>query len=557
MGADVGLGSVSLALSVLSRGQVIIEFLIEWVRSSKHYGEDVRVIRTRLSTQSARLSAFSAFLEKESKPGVSHFNELSDVFRRSICGMTEELELTFDSYYSLINKYKIEDLQRGFETQMVIDESSGPTKKRTSIVAASKKESEARQKAASFRNISTWGLFRKKNVFDLINKIESWNDQLQNFLICGLCFGKGPRIGEMLKAPGLGELRVDIGIELRGLILEDPRTLDDYLKTEWILSRLEDETDPRIQTLTTRSPDQSLPTSRKVFVEYKEFRVRRGGTGPSESVLRGVSSLAKLLSQPRAPEAGFQTLKCNGIIRQTAPRQRFAFIFDLHPDQLQGTARIISIAQAISTGFAHRPTLGERFCMAKSLAVSLFQFHSVNWLHKSVRSSNVLFTSEEAHDGPPRPGFSRPFLVGFEFARAENDMSTTDQEDSVLVNIYRHPDKQGPPEERFHALHDIYALGTVLLEIGIWRPLIGFDRNFEKMKPLEVKQCLEAHARERLPHYMGVEYTEAVLSCLQGTLLDDEAEDAGDVGSDAWREYIQSGFWVHVIEKIHKGTGLK
>ena len=313
----------------------------------------------------------------------------------------------------------------------------------------------------------------------------------------------------------------------------------------------------RIQSLTTPATDDGARRSRPVFVEYKEFRVQRGAAGPSEAVIRGVTSLAKLLSQERAPEAGFRTLHCCGVVRQMTPRQRFAFVFDLPSHQVERHPGLTSVTTAVSAGFAHRPTLGERFQMAVSLAKSLFQFHSVNWLHKSIRSANVFFVNQDGQHAVPRPDFHEPFLVGFEFSRAENDISTTDQDDSLSHNIYRHPDKQGPPEERFDVLHDIYALGTVLLEIGIWRPLLGFDRRFERMRPQEIKQCLELHAAERLPHYMGLEYTEAVLTCLQGDFLNGEPPDIVTTGHDLWRERVQSEFWTNVVEKIHKGTILR
>jgi hypothetical protein len=40
---------------------------------------------------------------------------------------------------------------------------------------------------------------------------------------------------------------------------------------------------------------------------------------------------------------------------------------------------------------------------------------------------------------------------------------------NIFRNIYRHPRRWGVPTESFNAIHDIYALGVVLLEIGMWR----------------------------------------------------------------------------------------
>lgn len=138
----------------------------------------------------------------------------------------------------------------------------------------------------------------------------------------------------------------------------------------------------------------------------------------------------------------------------------------------------------------------------------------VDWLHKSIRSSNVIFGYRGGHQD-----YKRPFLVGFEFSRDEKDKSTTEQDDSLECNIYRHPDRQGPPEKRFNALHDIYSLGVVLLEIGLWKPAASFERDYGDMDAEQIMSSLQEHAKDRLPHYMGVSYTEAVLACMDGSLL--------------------------------------
>lgn len=44
-------------------------------------------------------------------------------------------------------------------------------------------------------------------------------------------------------------------------------------------------------------------------------------------------------------------------------------------------------------------------------------------------------------------------------------------------DIYRHPERQGQPTTPFKKIHDIYSLGVVLLEIGLWEPAIKLQRN--------------------------------------------------------------------------------
>lgn len=296
-----------------------------------------------------------------------------------------------------------------------------------------------------------------------------------------------------------------------------------------------------------KKDEAGLITTELVYVEYKPFEIRRGATKPSSSVMQRVCHLATLLRQPKAAENGFRTLRCSGVVQENYPEKRFAFVYELPgPGSLP-----VSLSEAIGSRDPKaivRPTLNERFQIAGAVAESVFQFHSVNWLHKSIRSEHILFF----YDGHPHLDFGKPHLVGFEFSRDENDRSTTEKDDSLACNIYRHPDRWGPPEERFGVLHDIYALGVVLLEIGIWRPVLGFDKHFDEMGSDEVKKCLELHAKERLPHYMGVEYTRAVVRCLGGELVKEGSatEKRVESGHGSMREEMQIAFWENVVESV-------
>ena len=72
--------------------------------------------------------------------------------------------------------------------------------------------------------------------------------------------------------------------------------------------------------------------------------------------------------------------------------------------------------------------------------------------------------------------FSEPWLHGFEYSRPELDFSAGFVDSCPSRDIYRHPERQGQPQKLFNKLHDIYALGVVLLEIGISSPVaLGQD----------------------------------------------------------------------------------
>lgn len=187
-----------------------------------------------------------------------------------------------------IHKYEIDDLRRGYDAQMSMKDSDGTAQTMARMIAATQKKSEAQQKAVSYMSAAAWGLFRKKKVVDLIDSVEAWNDKLQNSPLCGLCFGKccirrcrkWTREAEKQREQFFStlnlrrqRLRIDAGLRLRNLILENSRTLGDYLKTRWTIGRLDEQPEMRTQRLTTPATDDGAPRSRAVFVEYKELEV--------------------------------------------------------------------------------------------------------------------------------------------------------------------------------------------------------------------------------------------------------------------------------------------
>ena len=108
-------------------------------------------------------------------------------------------------------------------------------------------------------------------------------------------------------------------------------------------------------------------------------------------------------------------------------------------------------------------------------------------------------------------------------------MSSLRADTDLIRNIYRHPERWGIPtiETHFSHIHNIYALGVVLLEIGLWRraeSLIQF-RGSSTPRPAEVKSALIQRANRHLLYITGKAYTEVTLRCLQGEFDKDIVRD--------------------------------
>ena len=246
----------------------------------------------------------------------------------------------------------------------------------------------------------------------------------------------------------------------------------------------------------------------------------------------------------------------------------------------------ISLLTALNTGGKYRSTIKHRLQLAYTLSLSIYQLHLVGWVHKSFRSENIIFfpdVSAPAADDPPRPDavrdtlidrhtkkcYTEPWLFGFEYSRVisqDSDLASTDT--SVAKNIYRHPERWNAPTHRFGPIHDIYALGTVLLEIGLWQPLLslsesGFARTAEVDSSADtaaatsvkegVKAQLLQYAAKRLPFTLGRAYCEIVELCLNGVHRGVEGHEGFDVDEND-HNALERSFREKVVDRLAKAV---
>ncbi|KAL6918398.1 hypothetical protein FSST1_009893 [Fusarium sambucinum] len=103
-------------------------------------------------------------------------------------------------------------------------------------------------------------------------------------------------------------------------------------------------------------------------------------------------------------------------------------------------------------------------------SIALLSFHTAGWLHKGVRSENILLVSPQSTQSTGHLG--RPYLCGFSFARQGSPTEISEQPSTnPLRDIYRHAKALGDPSESFERYMDVYSLGCVLIEIAEWTPL--------------------------------------------------------------------------------------
>ena len=328
---------------------------------------------------------------------------------------------------------------------------------------------------------------------------------------------------------------------LRKLVL-DTTNLPANLNTSW----------DSIKDTKRLAPGKILGTFQdyRVLIENLTFPLDKDGNLP-DILEERFSKIVRLLSSQIDPD--FRVLHClrycSRISETSGQLHLISSISDsshtLTIRTLAGLYRTIKSDQ--------RPPLGLRFSMCYQLAESLFLLHSVNWVHRALRSDNVIFIFSD--DDLDRVTLQRSELriCGFEASRPSTDSSLGPYDDQLARNVYRHPKRWGTPQETFAQVHDVYSLGVILLEIGLWEraeDMISRLRPEERI-PEQVSQHLLRHTNERLAHRCGDVFADAVRKCLVLNFDEDDAAVSSTSLADTEREQMmRRGLLEQVVDPL-------
>ena len=287
-----------------------------------------------------------------------------------------------------------------------------------------------------------------------------------------------------------------------------PDRISTRFKARW---RLLDKRDYDVKSSGPRALAISHRDKQVVFIEWQSYVGKRGR--PNKLAEEQIHKLGDFLSVPSRPH-DFRILDCIGLFKDES-NSRYGAVYSLPPYMRDLTRR----TRPQDLGHVCKPSslthlldniqgildLGIRFDLAKKLMYSIVVLHTCGWLHKNIRSSNIFFF-------PPRPANKRsiesrqkdighPYIMGYGFSRPDDIPEQTQRdepqfsrapevqrapqvsrrpgaddetESKALFNIYQHPDKVANPARRFRHSYDIYSMGLVLLEIGLWQNLQTF-----------------------------------------------------------------------------------
>jgi len=277
---------------------------------------------------------------------------------------------------------------------------------------------------------------------------------------------------------------------------------------------------------------------KNALAEYKYYDKENMTKRQVEINKSRMHKLVKVLETP-AP-GDFNTLQYRGWSPQPESA-RDALLFEL-PEGYQGPPT--SLREIIVSSRYGKPTLGQRFIVAKSIGQALLKWHTTGWVHQGIASHNVVFFRRQ---GSTNLDFSKPFLCGFEHARVVGTQSNDRHPDhqKAEYDLYRHNDRQGEAMQTHKKEHDLYSFGLLLLEIGLWDTLKRVFFHKMDIEPAKLRGEILKRRDGLLRFDMGKAYEQATMKCITGSFR---------VGQDDTNESrLAQAFEAEVLQRIVRG----
>ncbi|CAG5159326.1 uncharacterized protein ALTATR162_LOCUS5529 [Alternaria atra] len=276
-------------------------------------------------------------------------------------------------------------------------------------------------------------------------------------------------------------------------------------------------------TISTEHPSQSL--IKTIYDDgSEEVDVLVEPRADSETPAEYMCHLTWLLQSPHQTDVsvksdaqdGYQlhTLSCMGFIDD--PLNKRSLIVYRAPQSHPWASNPPSLHDLISKGPTVRPSIGSRFLIARALTSTLLESHASGWVHGNVQSRSIAMIPRSLNDLE-----LSPFFVGW------GVLQPLDATHFALEpNLYRHHDRFGRPSSEYSNEHEIYSLGVVLLELGLWRTMAKvFARRIEKFPIFGIVQQQDLFNRVHnatldwansidIEREMGKAYAQVVLKCL-------------------------------------------
>ena len=519
-------GLALAAFSTLKEVYLLSKFVLRVISSAiKHQVEKAR-LHLQFRHEFIFLRSFGILLTRKDNT-VLDDEELDGDWLRHIVNILEQLRLAYGDYakiaaakddeYRHFSPYSPFSATVSNTIDFSLDVEESPVTL-SSAVEHAEKISWLSEYSKTLKNADwRWALFQKRRLEEILADFKMWNAMLKELIPITLAAGRsginrsvsmlsdraseedirrlGVGVHTQLRKLNTNEHTDDTDVHLRDVSLETPETTQTSLLSFGVLSR-----DGKEQE--------------NVLIEYKPIAQRSRSAIGLEIKYRDMEAIRLASLLRLAGKSELRTLPFVGYIKKPfmEPPQ-YAFLFRYPRSALEQSP--VSLHEMLSSE-RHDVSLEDRFAIAKAVATSLWTLHADNWVHKSMRSQSVVFFLVQGGIIACRD----PYLVDFEYARPANQNSTGAWDLDEEKDLYRHPERQGPPTRLFDKTHDVYALGVILLEIGLWQTAFEIRKHAQKargavyLSSYDLKETFIAFAKQRLSRTMGLSYRDAVLTCL-------------------------------------------
>lgn len=537
---------ISSAIAIYHEVYNISLFVYEVVKDVRDYESDKDTIKQKLEHEIFFLEAFDKFFLDQESGGLIHDPNLPASYPSRVTSILQHLRETLSVYSKLALKH-YPPYQRLILGDDDIKQNSGDAlQTRKELPWKEFEKGNLKEKIKEFGlRAWDWSLFDKKKLLEIVSQFKEWTGRLREIMSFSMLSAvrfkdvkalEDFRRSDTAKRAGLGQVAqrqflnrskaVEEALPLDGRLAESPQSVQGS----------------NLQIM--RFYTEAEPYGKAVAVEYKGYGLKQAVSGAMQQnllkVKTNIRTLATLLQNSAFVEEDestaevssgpvLHTFQCIGYIDEPE-NNRMAFVFQLPAiasslDNLQTLHAFIEESDTRGKPTNYLP-LEQRFLLAHNLCITILNLHGSGWVHKSIRSTNIVLlpkdSAESLDTSVTNPSKVIPYLTGFEFSRLATASTEVMFDFDIERNLYRHPNRQGAPTKNFNKLHDLYAVGVVLLEIGVWKTVTsrlkpGFEQARKSGKipsPEYIRQSLLRIAKEELPKEMGTRYAQAVVTCL-------------------------------------------
>ena len=203
-----------------------------------------------------------------------------------------------------------------------------------------------------------------------------------------------------------------------------------------------------------------------------------------------------------------------------------------------------------STDSENTPSLEDRFRLALNLVTNILHTHAKGITHRHINSNNVIFVDNSFQSDVSKPWkegiIRKPYLVSWD----QNDRDATSTPEMHVPRLYRHPESEIGKRSAYKPAYDVYSLGLVLLEIGLWMPIHKLFKSKYTLPKFRLK--LRSTYAHKLAGKCGSAYMKVVEYCLRAADKETSPTSTHRLSRDFHQAKRQEDFYWKALKPLER-----